>query len=287
MTIGRRQVLGGVLGLSAFAEGCVGPRPWAGPEAASAEDVDRLLADLDCVVAGLESLEPDISRFGIKVSEARKAENALGKTACLRLMTSVCFLGSYRDVPEAMWQQPRIEDRLKKTLPQLRDTLGAARNHIARITETDGARIDERLRDDPNLTMRIMERVDEYAKQLHVPLEQRMYLRTATAQLSGRFRFEGTKDYTAKLAAKYDRALGSRMSELGMQGAADADTGGGEQKPQPPPPLRVQFRSRSAPTDIHRVTCELNPKVYARRRRSAGAARLGRVPVSDDGASLG
>src|SRR6202042_3006297 len=106
---------------------------------------------------------------------------------------------------------------LAETLPKIYSTLRAARNHLVEMSNEEAADIDKELERDPNLTMRIMERVDDYAKQIHVPIEQRTYLRTATAQLAGRFRFEGTKEVTSKLTSKYDRNLSVRVSSLGMQ----------------------------------------------------------------------
>ncbi len=258
MTIGRRQVVGwGALGLGAVAlDGCSG-FPWGRTApTASPDEVDRLLSELDHVVHQLKKLEPDPASFGIK---RRGPEVAQGSAMCIRMLTSLCFMGTYRDVPEALWRDPRVEQRLAETLPKIHATVTSARDLLVSVTDEQGSAIEKALKDDPNLTMRIMERVDDYAKQCHVPLEQRAYLRTATAQLAGRFRYEGSKEVTAKLTAKYDRTLASRKNELGLQ--AEVEPGGGDQKAPQPAPVRARFRTRSPANEVHVATCSVESKV--------------------------
>jgi hypothetical protein len=259
MTIGRRQIVGwGALGIGAFAiDGCAGALPWGRAPATGPNEVDRLLADLDGVIARLHALEPLPKEFGIKSSEPTFAQ---GHATCTHLLTTLCFMGTYRDVPETMWSEPRVEQRLAKALPQIRGSLRAARNHLTNMTEEDSALIDAKMKADPDFTMRIMERFDEYAKRIEVPIEQRTYLRTATAQLTGRFRFEGAKEVTSKLASQYDRALASRMSMLGMQPDTDHPSTDEEEKTEPAP-LRARFRTHATPHDVHVATCALEPKV--------------------------
>jgi hypothetical protein len=257
MTIARRHFVGlGAASLGAVAlDGCGGLFKTA--SAPRSDEIDRLLAQLDHVVAGLKSLEPDVKRFGIDPSTPK---SDVGRAAAKRLLTTICCLGSYRDVPQAVWEEPRVAAHLGKTLPDINEAINKARAHLANLDAGEAARIDKKLKDDPNLTMRIMERVDEYANQIDVPFEQRTYLRTATAQIAGRFRYEGTKEVTSKLASQYQRMLTSRVNTLGMQG--EVETGGEEEpKKTTPEPLRVQFRTRAQPKDVRAATCNLEPKV--------------------------
>ena len=259
MTLGRRHVLGlGALGAGAVALDACGSLPWAKSAGAvpSPGDVDRVLSELDAVLARLGALEPDPTRFGIK----RERSVPAAVDAVKHIMTTVCCLGSYRDVPETYWHEPRVEDHLSKTLPFIHRTIEKARAYIDGLSAEDVARIDRRLQRDPDLTMRVMEKVDDYAKEIHAPLEQRTYLRTATAQLSGRFRFEGLKEVSSKLTSKYAKTLASRKSDFGMAPDENAGGGGDEQKTQPTP-LRVQFHTRATPDDVRAATCALVPAV--------------------------
>lgn len=253
MTLGRRQVFGlGALGLGAVAlDGC-NVLPWA--RSPDGIDVEAMLRDLDKVVAQLGTIDPDAKSFGIKPGARYDA----GRATSTRLLTSLCFMGTYRHVPEAMWTEPRVEPRLAKTLPEIYDTIRAARGVLAELGDADYARIDKRLQREPELTMRIMERIDEYAGQIGVPIEQRTYLRTSTAQLSGRFRYEGTKEVVSKLAAKYDRNLKARKAEVGFP----ADEAPGGAPVQVPPPLpRRQFVTRAAPAKVREAACAIDPRV--------------------------
>lgn len=284
-TIARRQVVGwGAIGLGAVAlDGCGSLLPPATPRI---DDVERSLVELDRVVLQLKSLEADPKQFGIRRDGA---DVASGRATCTRLLTTLCFMGTYRDVPETYWHKPDIERRLAETLPKIHNTIRAARNHLVELTAEEGARIDERLKSDPGLTMRILERVDDYAKQIQVPIEHRMYLRTATAELAGRFRWEGAKEVTSKLTTKYDRHLTARMSALGMQGDF-ADVEEPQPQPQPqvdtqttPTPLRARFHTRAAPSEVHVVTCALDPTVTIDGTERPIPPRLGRVPMSAEG----
>ncbi len=248
----------GALGLGAIAiDGCGGFLPWGKTATLDADDVERLLRELDHVVLQLKALEADPTQFGIK--KATKAEADAAHATCIRLLTTLCFMGTYRDVPEALWRNPDIERRLAETLPKIYSTIRAARNHLVEMRNEEAADIDKELERDPGLTMRIMERVDDYAKQIHVPIEQRTYLRTATAQLAGRFRYEGTKEVTSKLTSKYDRNLSVRVSSLGMQADVEAANAGDEKTT--PTPLRVRFRTQANDDEIRAATCSQSPKV--------------------------
>ncbi len=259
MTIARRQVVGlGALGIGAFAlDGCGSLLPLGQSAAAHPEDVDRILRELDHVIADLGTLEADPTRFGIK---GHGVDVETGRAMCMRLLKMLCFLGTYRDIPESMWTEPRIAERLAKTLPQIHAVIVASRNQLANLDEAEGARIDKRLQDDAGITTRILERIDEYAKQVHVPLEQRTYLRTATMQLAGRFRYEGTKDVTAKLAQKFARTSAQRLAALGMQLDQDAQTGG-DQKPEEPAPMRAQFHTQASAAQARSAACSIDSKV--------------------------
>jgi hypothetical protein len=251
MTVSRRELFGlGALGVGAVATGgCVGFLPWG--RASDQPDLDALLRELDRVILHLRALEPDPKRFGIKPGSDFEA----GHAASLRLMTTACLMGTYRHLPESTWREPAVERRLAETLPLIHDTLLAARNHLVETSDDECERIDRRLEKDPDLTMRIIERIDEYASQAEVPIEQRTYLRTATAQLAGRFRFEGMKEVKAKLTSKWDRTLAARKNDLGFPATseveADDQTTG----------LRARFRTRASASEVRVAACKIEPRV--------------------------
>jgi hypothetical protein len=269
MTIrGRRQLLGwGALGLGAVAlDGCGNLFPWAGAPPGM-QDIERLLASLDTLKLRLKSLHAPPERFGIKSGTVRVAE---GQATCMRLLTTICSMGTYRDIPESMWREPRVEAHLAEALPEVHSTILGARNHLADMTEDESVTIENALQKDPGLTMRIMDRVDDYATQIDVPVDQRMYLRTATLQLSARFRYEGSKEVTSKLVAQYDRTLAKRQAELAMTDQPDAgawgDAGTGMGSPDAgvegessgPIPSTAAFRTRASVGKLYVATCRLD-----------------------------
>jgi hypothetical protein len=268
MTIGRRHLVGlGALGLGAVAlDGC-GALPWARPATMGPDDVERLLAELDHVLLQVKTMEPPVEKFGIAPNGPFVAQ---GEAECRRLLSALCFMGTLREVPRSAWQEPRLEQRLRDTLPKIHATIRTALEHLGAIDQEEGDRIDERLRRDPGLPMRILEHVDEYAKQLDVPVEQRAYLRTRTTELAWRMRHEGTREVTTSLAQKYQRAVTSRSSLFGFAGDADdggaalgggGDVDGGTQPEPEPEPLRVRFHTDATSSQVQQATCSLDTQV--------------------------
>jgi hypothetical protein len=205
----------GALGVGTLALEACGGSPAGGPVVPpSASEIERRLAELDHVLRRLDALDSDVKSFGVR---GEGAEITHGRARCLAMLTALCCLGTYRDVPAAVWQEPRVEAHLSRALPRIDATLGAARHHLATMSDEHLAAIDERLGRDPDLPMRIMERVDAYAKEIGVPLDQRTYLRVSTLQLASRYRDEGTKHVTRKLTAVYGRLLDARLAELGLE----------------------------------------------------------------------
>jgi hypothetical protein len=130
----------------------------------------------------------------------------------------------------------------------------------------DYARIDEALRKDPSLPMRVMEQIDELAQRHDVPLEQRTYLRTTMTEMSWRFRNQRTKSVVDELVGKYDRAL-ARSPLMGMPAgderpAADAEA---PLPPGAPEPLRAPIVAKAATQaevqDIAKAVCSSSPSV--------------------------
>jgi hypothetical protein len=204
----------GALGVGTLALEACGGSPAAGPASLpSASEIERRLVELDHVLQRLDAMDSEAKSFGIR---GERPEIIHGRARCLAMLTSLCCLGTYRDVPAAVWREPRVEEHLSRALPRIDATLGAARHHLATMSDEHLAAIDERLGRDPDLPMRIMERLDAYAKELGVPMDQRTYLRVSTLQLASRYRDEGTKHVTRKLTAVYGRLLDARLAELGL-----------------------------------------------------------------------
>ena len=214
MTPRRRQVFGwGALGLGALTlEGCGAGLLSEGGPPVTADEVEHLLLELDRTIVGLDALDPDPKELGIRGRSARVDQ---GRERCLELLRTLCFVGAYRRVPQEVWHEPRIAAHLARTLPRIQASIAAAHDHLGSMGDDEIAAIDKRFTNEPQLAMRIMERVDAYAQAIDVPIDQRTYLRMSTLQLAGRFRFEGTDLVKSKLTKKYDTLLARKISELG------------------------------------------------------------------------
>lgn len=213
MTLDRRHLFGlGALGLGAAAlEGCASTP--SSPKAPSAREVEHMLVELDLVLARLEAHDADPARFGI---HSRGAEIEGAQERCLALLRTLCFLGAYRDVPDEVWDDPGVAAHLERALPRIEATLAAAHEQLEALDPAEARAIDERLARDPDLPMHIMGIVDAQAKEIGVPLEQRISLRTTTAQIAHRYRSDGARRATQKTARVYCRMLDARLAEMGV-----------------------------------------------------------------------
>jgi hypothetical protein len=223
MTIGRRGVLGlGAIGLGLAAlEGCGGgPRPLpAAPGGPLPVPVDKLLADLDAVVRHLSALEAR-ETLG-KGSNPNEPTRERRRT--IALLSTLCFLGTYRELPEETWGDPRVEVHLAASMPRIQSALASARAHLAATTDAELTAIDARVQREPHLPMRVMERIDGYARDIDVPPDQRAYLRVSTVQLAARYRYEGTREVTRKLLSSYERLLAAKLTQLGAPAGGKGD----------------------------------------------------------------
>lgn len=212
MTIDRRRLFGlGALGVGAAAlEACAVP-PTSPP---SAREIERMLIELDLVLARLEAHDADPRRFGIR---SNGVEIEAARQRCLALLRTLCFLGTYRDLPEEVWNEPGVAAHLERALPRIEATIAAAHEQLEALDEGEAQAIDDRLAREPDLPMHIVEIIDAQAKELGVPFEQRVMLRTSTAQLAHRYRWVGTREAARKIAGVYGRMLDTRLAELGIE----------------------------------------------------------------------
>ena len=253
----RRDVLGlGALGLGAATlDGCA-IFPWPQQPAPSERDLEKLLARLDATLEKMRTSDVSAARFGIGKIDAtsdKEGHDAIGK-----IVAALHVIGTYRDIPESAHELEHVEKHFAEAMPEAFATITGSRDWIHRKSQDDFAKIDARFKRDPDMPMRIMERFDDLARTFEIPIEQRTYLRTATAQLAWRFRAQGTRAVIDDVVQKWDRATARQGALLGMPQAQASD----ETLVPPPAPLRVEFRTRATPRSIQQATCSLRPTVF-------------------------
>ncbi len=264
MTVGRRRIfeLGALAAGSAAVEACSGARPVP----IGIDEVEHLLNEIDRVVGNVERLDADATRFGIH-GGAAAAHVARGREHCLGLLTTLCFMGTYRDVSEATRDDPRVKAHLERTLPRIRSIVEGARAHLDGMTEEELDAIDQRLLRDSDLPMRIMEQVDDYAKEGNVPLNQRAYLRVSTAELSSRFRYQGVRSASRKLSSSFRRVESAAMAKVGVEQLDEAPD---EHLPPSASPFAMPAEGRRGSAD---ESCVVDEDCGPRLRCSVGTCQ--------------
>jgi len=255
----RRDVLGlGALGLGAATlDGCA-IFPWPQRPPMSERDLEKILAELDARLEKIRGAKSTVHLVEIGKLDA-SAEDA-GRDAVAKIVAALHVIGTYRDIPESARTLEHVEKHFAENVPEAFETIGGARDWIKQTARDDFAKLDRRLKRDPNAPMKIMERVDELGKELEIPIEQRAYLRTATAQLTSRFRDQGTRAVVDDVVQKWDRAIARQSALLG---APQEETHAQQPEPQAitQEPVRVRYFTTASEQETHRATCLLRPTI--------------------------
>ena len=188
----RRDVLGlGALGLSAATlDGCAF-FPWPAHAAVSERDLEKILAQLDARLTKISGATSSMTMPGVGKMDASADHD--GRDAIAKIISALHVIGTYREIPEESRALEHVEKHFNENMPEAFRAITGSRDWIKKTSEENFAKLDKRFKRDPDMPMKIMERVDEIAKTFEIPVEQRTYLRTATAQLTWRFRAQGTR----------------------------------------------------------------------------------------------
>jgi hypothetical protein len=196
-----------------------------------------MLRQLEQRLDALKESKPRPERFGIANNDTETIER--GHHSVVRTLSALHLLGTYRQIPDDAKREPRVHERFARAAGDVQEVVTDARDSLVEMDDGLRARIDARLRREPDLPMRVMETIDELANSANVPLAQRTFLRTTTAQLSWRLKNQGTRAVIGDVIAKWDRALIAQASEG---------------------PVRARFRTSAGVSDIRRAVCALEPR---------------------------
>jgi hypothetical protein len=240
--------------------------------ALTASDLD-VLAKMDVVLRAVRTSKPDPARFD--VAEKDPAKIAAAHDLVAKSLGAMHTMATFGALSQESQQHPDVQRRMWAALPDVHEATMGMTDQLDSVTAEERRKIDERLRKDPDLPMRIIERIDEQAKQSDIPHAQRLRMRTIATHLAWRLKTQGSGALIDELVGKVDRVIARHGADAELQRAvaakvAEAQLFGFPTEPGENPqvegaeetgPLRARFRTSATRDAVGRVACSLQAKI--------------------------
>jgi hypothetical protein len=257
------------------------------------------LARMDVVVRGIRSAKPDPKLYGFPREDTLHATHELVAKS-LGAMHTVATLS---ELPQDTQRHPDVQRRLWASLPDVHDATMSMADRLDAMTAEERRRVDERIRKDDGLPMRIAEVLDGEAKARGIPDAHRFRMRTIATHIAWRLKTQGAGAVIDDLVGKVDRVIARHGVDAELQRAVAAKVAEAQlfgfppagdptdptqaplpvptQAPVPtasssaPPPLvpdtsgavRARFRTTAPRDAIQRIACSLQARVVIEGRQ--------------------
>ncbi|MBK8254260.1 MAG: twin-arginine translocation signal domain-containing protein [Polyangiaceae bacterium] len=176
-------VAGGGMGLSAVGCGAVMEGLAAVPvpsiDELSALNMDGFLKSLDTSLGYLRSsssldalVSKDVQDLARKDPRFSKSEEVVRST-----MRQLLLTGSFGDLPEVGRLHPGMQARMWSSVQEMDDAVGGMNKMLTSLTPTERADISRLLREDPTVTERVLQTLDEEGAKAGVNEKRRNHMR--------------------------------------------------------------------------------------------------------------
>ena len=236
------------------------------PVVASLTTADlETLAKMDLVVRGIRSSKPN----GLRYPHELVAKS----------LAAMHTVATFSELPRETQHHPEVQRRMWAALPDVDDATMSMADHLDALTSEERRRVDERVRKDESLPMKIVEQIDAEAKRRGVPDAHRLKMRTIATHVAWRLKSQGAGSLIDDLVGKVDRVVARHGADTELQRAIGAKVaeaqlfgyppgGQTEENPTAVPeeqpatgPMRARFRTAAPRDAIQRVTCALQARV--------------------------
>jgi hypothetical protein len=122
--------------------------------------------------------------------EAEQVPFNQGDDLFRKSMRSLLLVGLVHDLPEKSRLHPGVQERLKRSLPEMDESVLGIVDMLQRLTPADRLDIAAAIDADPGLPMRVIEAIDREGRELGVSTKRRMHLRTLGSQVAWRIKHQ-------------------------------------------------------------------------------------------------
>lgn len=207
------------LGVASFGSGCAGRLGQSGGGAAPV-DLDAVVAR---VHAGMKTIDRShiLERVAPELAAARspavRARIEDGEILARKTMRAMLFTGLVRDLPPAAHEADSIRTLTDSLVPEMDEAFHAQYAIVSRTSEGDHQALQQALRKDPELPMRLAAKIDLHAGRLGVGFQSRSNLRAAAAGIGLRLRRQPAAVVLDEIRSKVDRVVARHGAELERQ----------------------------------------------------------------------
>ncbi|MDP1824288.1 MAG: hypothetical protein Q8L48_13625 [Archangium sp.] len=171
----------------------------ANPASVGAAEMGGFLAELDGARAAIDA-RSFFAQFLDKPGLTARVQH--GEDLAKKTLRSLLLVGTVQELPPEQMAHAGVQQRLRDSMGEFDDAMFGMTSMLEGLSPTERAGVSKALRDDPQLGMRIMGRLDEDAASFGVSLKQRSKLRAVSAQACARLRQSpdlAIAEYTGKM----------------------------------------------------------------------------------------
>jgi len=231
----RRDVL--KVGAAAALAGCAAEtsRP-AVPPPMTPSEVDGVLAELDATLGRMRAGAPNPEVLLGAATDSLQMQR--GHELVVKTFASMHLAATFRELPTDVQARPDVQERMWRAMPEMDDAMLSLTEVMQKLTPAERKALQQRLKDDPELGMRVVEKLDEQAKSVGVNAKRRTQMRAAAAHATWRMTHQSVDslldeciDKTRRVVerngrdAEMQRAVAAKLTELGLFGPPEGAGG--------------------------------------------------------------
>lgn len=303
----RREILAlGAATAAASSAGCAGWTAAAGGSfdassvregAGESFDIASFIASLDQKLSAIvDPLAKLLSQNKRTASSSSAAVAGDPRTADLvrKSLKSLVLVSAFHDLPEPARLHPAIQSRMWNAMPDMDDAVTGMTALLSSLTPAQRQQAEHKLKDDPGLTMRVAESIDEHARGVGINARGRGRLRGAASALSWRMRHQPASlvldDYVGKMHrivarrgsdAQRERLLALEVTQAAFWSslaARTAEQDPNNESPESPDIPEAPRDTSTSTTSADTPNTTVHPTIEGEEADVPGAPRINRDP---------
>ncbi|CAN5669118.1 hypothetical protein BH09MYX1_BH09MYX1_36370 [soil metagenome] len=211
-------------------------RPAAPPTAPAMTEteVDDALAELDATLGRMRAGTPNADVLGAPVTDSLQLRR--GHALVMKTFASMHIAATFRELPADVQSRPDVQERMWRAMPDMDDAMLSLTDVMQKLTPTERKRLQKRFADEPDLGMKVVEKLDDQAKRVGVGIKRRAQMRAAAVHATWRMTNQSVGvlldeciDKTQRVIerngrdAEVQRAAAAKLTELGLFGPTHGD----------------------------------------------------------------
>lgn len=181
------------------------------------DELANHLTQLDRGMEDLRCRPIDLGRVASRAANAPMVcrEDPIDEQLYRSSLRALLLTGSLKDLPEAERARPEVQARLDTHAAEVDFAVHGMTHRLAHMPADELARVQERLRGDPELPRRIIEYIDDEARKSEFPLARRLRLRRLARIALWRLRHQPVQMVVHECTDKVQR-LSERLTPLAV-----------------------------------------------------------------------